>query len=166
MGQIPCALAIERLQMKCAEVMAEAKLGSVECVIFNTHGESMGRGAHPQAASRTDYIFSRHARASFSEAKVPLCHEMSFQGGDGFLHFMTPQLSYRRLCKLVQDHVPTSDKPDPFYSAKALSLDFFLQSKSWHEKLFKDGDYETLLSTFGTHLLYPCGSRKTKRSRR
>lgn len=167
MGQIPCALAIERLQIKCARAMGAAGLDSVECVIFNTHGESIGRGAHPQAMSRSDYVFSAQARGHFATAKIPLCHEISFQGGDGFLHFMNPDLAYRRLCKLVQDnHSPSLPEPmafDPFYSANALSLDFFIQAKAWHERLFASADYEILLSAFGNNLLFPCGSRKTKR---
>ena len=46
-GQIPAALAIERLQGRLAEAMVANGLSDVAALIFNTHGESMGRGAHP-----------------------------------------------------------------------------------------------------------------------
>ncbi|RYD87278.1 MAG: phosphoenolpyruvate carboxylase, partial [Sphingomonadales bacterium] len=44
-GQIPAALAIERLQGRLAEAMTANGLTGVAALIFNTHGESMGRGA-------------------------------------------------------------------------------------------------------------------------
>src|SRR5690606_39125141 len=46
-GQIPAALAIERLQGRLAQAMAANGLTDVAALVFNTHGESMGRGAHP-----------------------------------------------------------------------------------------------------------------------
>jgi phosphoenolpyruvate carboxylase len=48
-GQIPAALAIERLQGRLSEAMAANGLTDVAALIFNTHGESMGRGAHPDS---------------------------------------------------------------------------------------------------------------------
>ena len=52
-GQIPASLAIERLQGRLAEAMAANGLTDVAALIFNTHGESMGRGAHPDRHGRT-----------------------------------------------------------------------------------------------------------------
>ncbi|MFZ1743433.1 MAG: phosphoenolpyruvate carboxylase, partial [Pontixanthobacter sp.] len=46
-GQIPASLAIERLQGRLADAMRNNGLSDVAALIFNTHGESMGRGAHP-----------------------------------------------------------------------------------------------------------------------
>ena len=48
-GQIPAALAIERLHGRLARIMAKHDLEDVSALIFNTHGESMGRGAHPNS---------------------------------------------------------------------------------------------------------------------
>ena len=53
-GQIPAALAIERLQGRLSEAMVTNGLTDVAALIFNTHGESMGRGAHP--ASMADRL--------------------------------------------------------------------------------------------------------------
>jgi phosphoenolpyruvate carboxylase len=44
-GQIPAALAIERLQGRLAEAMVANGLADVAALVFDTHGESMGRGA-------------------------------------------------------------------------------------------------------------------------
>ena len=38
---------VQRLQGRLAEAMAANGLTDVAALIFNTHGESMGRGAHP-----------------------------------------------------------------------------------------------------------------------
>jgi phosphoenolpyruvate carboxylase len=48
-GQIPASLAIERLQGRLAEAMDANGLADVAALVFNTHGESMGRGAHPDS---------------------------------------------------------------------------------------------------------------------
>ena len=47
MGQITSSLAVERLQVKLSEVFKEKINKKIEVVIFNTHGESLGRGGHP-----------------------------------------------------------------------------------------------------------------------
>ncbi|MHA1570214.1 MAG: phosphoenolpyruvate carboxylase, partial [Alphaproteobacteria bacterium] len=38
-----------------------------------------------------------------------------------------------------------------------------LQLKAWHEALFHDIDYRVLLASFGTHLLFNTGSRRSRR---
>jgi len=48
-GQVPAALAIERLQGRLAEAMAANGLSDVSALVFNTGGESMGRGCHPSS---------------------------------------------------------------------------------------------------------------------
>ena len=90
-GQITASLAIERLHIKLAQIMAAHFAGDVECVIFNTHGESLGRGgARGSIANRQAYIFSPEARRRFVAAGVRVRHESSFQGGDGFLYLPEP----------------------------------------------------------------------------
>lgn len=46
-GQIPAALAIERLQIQLARLMQKAGLKDVEALIFDTHGESLGAAPIP-----------------------------------------------------------------------------------------------------------------------
>ena len=55
-GQIPASLAIERLQGRLAQAMERNGLTDVSALIFNTHGESMGRGAHPFELCRPPHL--------------------------------------------------------------------------------------------------------------
>ena len=56
-GQIAATLAIERLHHGLADLMARSGLSGVELLVFSTHGESMGRGAHP-ATSASVFVTS------------------------------------------------------------------------------------------------------------
>ena len=48
-------------------MLAERGLREVELVIFDTHGESMGRGGHPESlADRLAYVDTPAARAGFA----------------------------------------------------------------------------------------------------
>ena len=94
MGQITSSLAVERLQVKLSEVFKEKINKKIEVVIFNTHGESLGRGGHPDGVlERNQYIFSSFARNSFINKGFSFKHETSFQGGDGFLRFGSKSLA-------------------------------------------------------------------------
>ena len=74
--------------------MAAVGLTDVAALIFNTHGESMGRGAHPESmADRLSWPLSPWARRRFVRAGIRLEPEVSFQGGDGYLFFGTPELA-------------------------------------------------------------------------
>ena len=67
------ALAIERLQGRLAEAMAANGLGDVAALVFNTHGESMGRGAHPASLTdRLEWPLSPWARRRFARAGIRL----------------------------------------------------------------------------------------------
>jgi phosphoenolpyruvate carboxylase len=46
-GQLPASLAIERLQIQLARHLDAADMTGIEALVFNTHGESAGRGCHP-----------------------------------------------------------------------------------------------------------------------
>jgi phosphoenolpyruvate carboxylase len=96
-GQIPASLAIERLQGRLAEAMAANGLSDVAALVFNTHGESMGRGAHPDSlADRLAWPLSPWARRRFVRAGIRLEPEVSFQGGDGYLFSPLPSWRWRR----------------------------------------------------------------------
>jgi phosphoenolpyruvate carboxylase len=83
-GQIPAALAIERLHGRLARIMARHNLTDVAALIFNTHGESMGRGAHPVSiADRMRHPMSVWARQEFVSLGIRVELEASFQGGNG-----------------------------------------------------------------------------------
>ena len=164
-GQVGATLAIERLHMKLARLLKRSDLEGVELVIFNTHGESMGRGAHPESLrDRQLYILSRAARSAFAADGRPLKHEFSFQGGDGFLFFGSERLAAACLARLLEVELEAPEaSEDALYRDTDLSLDFFLRLKSYQEELFHRPEYRETLGAFGTNLLFPTGSRKSRR---
>ncbi|WP_163590510.1 phosphoenolpyruvate carboxylase, partial [Klebsiella variicola] len=46
-GQLAASFWIERLRLRLTELLVQNGLSEVELAIFDTHGESIGRGAHP-----------------------------------------------------------------------------------------------------------------------
>ena len=170
-GQIPASLALERTRIKLAHLLAKRDLADIELVIFDTHGESIGRGAHPSSFSdRLDYIYPPAARAAFRKAGIRIKQEVSFQGGDGYVYFANPDLAFSTVCRLLGHALADTvdglvDQPaqDPFYEDNDYSLDFFLSVKGFNERLMDNPDYAVTLDLFGLNLLYPTGSRTMKR---
>ena len=166
MGQITSSLAVERLQVKLSEVFKEKINKNIEVVIFNTHGESLGRGGHPDGIlERNQYIFSAFARDSFRKKGFSFKHETSFQGGDGFLRFGNKSIAEETISSvLISELVHKNYDDDPFYKETDFALDFFITLKNWHEKLYIDPDYWQLLDLFSNNLIVPSGSRTNKRA--
>ncbi len=163
-GQISATLAIERLHFALAEMLARANLGEVEALIFSTHGESMGRGAHPDdLKTRLRYVFSDEARRHFARYDLPLKHETSFQGGDGYMWFANRGLTTRALATIIMDGAQPAEGDDALYDRSSLTLDFMLRLKAYQQNLFAHPGYRTVLGAFGTNLLFKTGSRAVKR---
>ena len=166
-GQIPAALAIERLQGRLSEAMAANGLSDVAALIFNTHGESMGRGAHPSSfADRVAWPLSPWARRRFARASVRLEPEVSFQGGDGYLFFGTPELALATLTRFVELSPANADveaPPDPFYRRTDLSLDFYRAVRRIQQSYLHSRTYSRAVTAFGLGLLNDTGSRKSRR---
>lgn len=165
-GQVAASMAIERIHNLIIRAIA-AKKANIALLIFNTHGESMGRGAWPGTfEQRFDHLLSPWTRAGAKVRGVDLLHEVSFQGGDGFLHFATPQLaetSYAAWC-LSRLTPPPEDIADPFYTRTDLVWDFYRALRAWHERLFANRDYGRLLGSFSSGLVVRAGSRQKRRS--
>jgi phosphoenolpyruvate carboxylase len=166
-GQIPAALAIERLQGRLAEVMAEHRMTDVAALIFNTHGESMGRGAHPiSMADRLSWPLSPWARRRFMRAGIRLEPEVSFQGGDGYLFFGTDELALATLSRIVE-LCPAETDPyaptDPFYRRTDISLDFYRAIRRVQQQHLASATYARAVTAFGLGLLNDTGSRKSRR---
>lgn len=166
-GQIPAALAIERLQGRLSEAMAANGLTDVAALIFNTHGESMGRGAHPTSfADRLEWPLSPWARRRFVRAGIALEPEVSFQGGDGYLFFGTPELAYATLTRFAE-LAPAKTDPaapaDPFYRRTDLSLDFYRAIRRVQQGYLASATYARAVTAFGLGLLNETGSRKSRR---
>ncbi len=166
-GQIPASLAIERLQGRLAAAIDANGLNDVAALIFNTHGESMGRGAHPsKMADRLDWALSPWAKRRFARAGIKLEPEVSFQGGDGYLWFSTPELARAMLTRIaVLRPAETSvDVPkDMFYVRTDLSLDFYRAVKDHQREHLESGTYNRAITAFGLGLLNSTGSRVSRR---
>ena len=166
MGQIGANLAIERLHIQLVRAMASREIRDVEVVLFNTHGESMGRGGYPGSMEeRLDHLFTPWARARYQHERVTALPEVSFQGGDGYLPFATSDLAAATVQNLAAWSFapPSHDTEDAFYRDINFSWDIYRAIKAWQEALFDDPHYQTVLGSFPPNLLPITGSRKTRR---
>jgi phosphoenolpyruvate carboxylase len=166
-GQIPASLAIERLQGRLAEAMAANGLSDIAALVFNTHGESMGRGAHPTSfRDRLEWPLSPWARRRFARAGIRLEPEVSFQGGDGYLFFATPELALATLSRIAELRPAETDiaaPADPFYHRTDISLDFYRAIKEHQGDHLASRTYARAVTAFGLGLLNPTGSRVSRR---
>ncbi|QDH35706.1 phosphoenolpyruvate carboxylase [Porphyrobacter sp. YT40] len=166
-GQVPAALAIERLQGRLAEAMAANGLSDIAALVFNTHGEGMGRGAHPASfADRLEWPLSPWARRRFARAGIRLEPEVSFQGGDGYLFFATPELALATLTRIAELRPAETDMAapaDPFYHRTDISLDFYRAVKEHQSDHLASRTYARAVTAFGLGLLNPTGSRVSRR---
>lgn len=164
-GQVPAALAIERLHGRLARIMARHHLTDVAALIFNTHGESMGRGAHPASMlDRMRYPMSSWARAQFAQHGIRLELEASFQGGDGYLLFRTDQLALATLTRIAEaETAPLPEVEDAFYTRTDISLDFYRGIRRVQREHLDSKTYPRAVTAFGLGLLNETGSRKSRR---
>ena len=166
-GQIPASLAIERLQGRLAQAMEANGLTTVSALIFDTHGESMGRGAHPSSfEDRLEWPLSPWARRRFVRAGIALEPEASFQGGDGYLFFQTPELALATLTRIAALAPASADPEAPtdlFYRRTDLSLDFYRAIKDPQRHHLESRTYARAITAFGLGMLNDTGSRKSRR---
>ncbi len=164
-GQLPASYLVERLKLRLAEMMRRHDLQDVELVLFDTHGESIGRGGHPDSlADRLDYLFPPAARAALANAGFRTRGESSFQGGDGYMLFGTPQLADATVLRIAEHaFAPTDPRPDPIYAEADFGADFFATARREMQVLVEDPGYAALLGTIGPGLLDRTGSRPAAR---
>ncbi len=173
-GQVTASLAVERLQGQLAGVVESAQkagaLGPTEVLIFDTHGESMGRGAHPAGfRARADYVLSPWVRRRYRARGLALLHETSFQGGDGYVFFGTRRLALATLTGLLEARGESrvaelpDEGDDPFYAAYLFNRDLHERLRAFQTNLFADADHGTMLTAFSTNLLVGTGSRTSSR---
>ena len=162
MGQIAAVLAVERLQSHLATAVAESGLRNMRAVIFNTHGESMGRGGHPgNLTQRMDYIMSPWVFERFRSQNIDVTHEFSFQGGDGFLWFGNRYIGEAALLQLLCARFQPTETAtqDAFYADADFVWDFYNEVINQQDSLYNDNDYRYILSGFARNFLIPSGSR-------
>ncbi|HWK44634.1 MAG TPA: phosphoenolpyruvate carboxylase [Stellaceae bacterium] len=166
LGQMAATFQIERLRLRLAAVMERHGLTDIELVLFNTHGESIGRGGHPGSlADRIRYVSPPMTRGVFERAGIKVVEEVSFQGGDGFLHFMgtAPAFAVVRGALSAVLRADPEAQGDPIYAENDFAVQFFATIKQVFATLVDDPTYATLLGAFGTNLLPATGSRPVKR---
>jgi len=169
LGQTPAAASIERLKMRIARLFPRHGLDGVQLVVFDTHGESIGRGAHPAGfPDRLSYVCTPYVLALMAENGVDQKQEVSFQGGDGFLNFLTPPAALAATTRILEflhgaPAAAAAAAPDPFYEDPDYITEFFTTVKAFQDGLVRDPDYAALVGAVGPGLLYPSGSRATRR---
>jgi phosphoenolpyruvate carboxylase len=164
-GQLAASYLIERLRLKVAELMVRHKLTDVELVLFDTHGESIGRGAHPGSLlDRLRYLSPGVARKAFSTAHIFSREESAFQGGDGYLLFGSKELALATISRVAKHAFAKLPKTsDLIYEEPDFSADFFTSIGISMQDLVEDPGYASLLGAFGPALLDPSGSRPAAR---
>ncbi len=168
LGQTVAAISVEWLRLKLAELLCQRGFDDIEVVIFDTHGESIGRGGHPEDfRARLEYIASPVSRWNFAQAGIRVKEEASFQGGDGYLYFITPDVALASVTRILEYMlpIPTDDfESDPAYRHdEDYVKEFFITIRRFNEDVMNDPAYAALLDTFGGNLLFASGSRPVKR---
>ena len=181
-GQLAATFWIERLRLRITELMVQNGLSDIELVIFDTHGESIGRGAHPTSLrDRLAYLAPEDSRQRNARAGIRERLESSFQGSDGYLMFGSPELagaSVARIAEHVFADALTEDDAfadyalndraaapatDPIYEEADFAAEFFRVVRQDMEALVDDRGYAALLGTFGPSLIDRTGSRPVAR---
>ena len=132
-GQIAANLAIERLQLKVAKLVSNVFDGEVAFLLFNTHGESLGRGCgRPTIEDRQNFIFTPYVRAQCQIMNLRIHHQSSFQGGDGYRMFGNRELATSTIYNLFsgENYPPKEIEPDSF-----ILIQTFLWTCFWHSRL-------------------------------
>jgi phosphoenolpyruvate carboxylase len=168
LGQTVAAISVEWLRLKLADVLRDRGFSDVELVVFDTHGESIGRGGHPEGfQARLEYVASPASRRKFMNLGIRAKEEVSFQGGDGYALFITPQIAFASVTRIVEYILATPSEEvlaDPVYSVEEGYIkEFFITIRRFNEEVMNDPNYAALLDAFGANFLYPSGSRALKR---
>jgi phosphoenolpyruvate carboxylase len=165
-GQMAATFRIEGLRLRLAKLLERHGLGKLEAILFNTHGESIGRGGHPLTlADRFRYAAPPVSRTEFEQRGLRVKEEISFQGGEGYLPFMTPAAATASMRQILDFAFDVSDESDndPIYAAPDYAYEFFATVQQEFSDLVDDPDYAALLGLFGANLLYRTGSRPVAR---
>lgn len=168
-GQSAAAGSIERLKERILRLMDSRGMQDVALLFFDTHGESLGRGGHPDGfAARMDYISPPALHRSMAERNFALIQESSWQGGDGFMWFMTERSAHAVLTRVMTRWIGSDDAKrtadDPAYGVeRTATTEFLTIATAFQTDLMASPDYGALLSAFGPNLMRPTGSRAMKR---
>jgi phosphoenolpyruvate carboxylase len=165
-GQLAASYLIERLRLKIAAMLERHNVRGVEVILFDTHGESIGRGAHPYSlADRLKYLSPTASRQALNHAGLAVREEAAFQGGDGYLLFGTPELALATVTRIAEQtyHPAAGPIEDPVYADPDFAADFFATVRTGMAGLVEDAGYGSLLGAFGPALFDRTGSRPSAR---
>ncbi len=113
---------------------------------------------------RLTWPMSVWARQRFARAGIRAELEASFQGGDGYMFFRTPELALATLVRIAEhEAMPLPDTEDPFYTQTDLSLDFYRGIRGVQRAFMNSRTYARAITAFGLGLLVETGSRKSRR---
>ena len=164
-GQPAATLAIERFKLRVANLWLKRGLGDIQLLFFDTHGESVGRGAYPESLKKR-FLYTHPPRVRERLAKLarPEKHEVSFQGGEGFMWFLAEETALATLTDFLEVRFDKhTSATDILYAEKGWSLDFFLTLVEFQDRLTEHKGYIRLIDSIGRSLLYPTGSRSLRR---
>lgn len=165
-GQVASTFWVERLRSRIGDLLARYGLTDIELVIFDTHGESPGRGAHPDSlADRFAYLDPAWSRRAFAKAGIATVEETSFQGSDGYMLFGTTQLAGATVARIAESvfGLRAESAEDPVYAEPDFASEFFQTVRDEMNQLVDDPGYAALIGTFGPSLLDKTGSRPAAR---
>ncbi|QCE32207.1 phosphoenolpyruvate carboxylase [Acetobacteraceae bacterium] len=168
-GQLAATPLTTRLKLRAAELLEEYALQETELVFFDTHGESIGRGAHPKSLhDRLSYFSPPSLKKKWQEKNLHIRTENAFQGADGYLLFGSELLSVNAVSTIVHFAYPSLKKDpqeiiDPIERNGTIIGDFFATIARSMADLIQDPGYAALLGTFGSSLIDATGSRAASR---
>ena len=166
LGQTTVAATVEQLRQRLTQLLVRLGFADIELVIFDTHGESIGRGAHPSGfPDRFAYVASAMSRRHFADAGLHVKQEVSFQGGDGFAHFLGDPVALATLSRALEFALtpPEEAAEDPLYEDWDYVTEFFITVRQFNERMMNDPNFAALLDAYGLNMLYPAGSRAQRR---
>ena len=151
-GQLAATYLIERLRLKIGETLARHGVTGVEVILFDTHGESIGRGAHPGSlADRLKYL-----SPTASPPGAPQRRPCGARGERLPGRRRLPAVRHPRACagdvtRIAEQtfHPAAGPIEDPVYAEPDFSADFFATVRAAMEELVEDPGYAALLGAFG-----------------
>ena len=165
LGQTAAVFSIENLQRKIAKILSENGLSKIKLLIFDTHGESIGRGGHPVSLNdRLKYVSCQYTKKKMKDWNIKLSQEISFQGGDGYQYFMNKEISYSAITRILNFCLDDKQySEDKLYNSPDFGVEFVNTVKQFNTTIMNDPNYAALLSVFSSNMLHSTGSRAIKR---
>ena len=165
-GQLAASYLIERLRLKIGQTLEHHGVTGVEVILFDTHGESIGRGAHPGLAGRPAEISSPTAsRQALGRAGLKVREEARSRAATAICCSARRNWRWRRSPAspsrpIIRRPARSRTRSTPIRTSPPISSP---RSAPNMEGLVEDAGYAALLGAFGPSLLDSTGSRPSAR---